>query len=339
MKTYFSTYKHLITLVLSIVLFSCGNNPLEIDVSSVNLNLKVKRFDQDLFNIKTDITSKEIETLHKKYGLFFQDFTQSIVNIGPYNNPEIQYHLNAFKNDSYINELRTDVNLIYADFSPYQLELEDAFKHYKHYFPKKEIPEIITYISGFNYAIVTDKNYLGIGLDMFLGSNHSAYPKLGLPKYKTDFMNKESLVAGAMLGWISTEFELKENNADLLTEMIHQGKLLYILDALTPNAPNTNKISYSKEQLIWCDQNKEPVWFYLIDNNLLYSKETKEIIKYMGEAPFIQGFPEGSPGRIGHWIGWQIVTAYMQKNPTISIEELANENDAQKILNKSKYKP
>ena len=59
----------------------------------------------------------------------------------------------------------------------------------------------------------------------------------------------------------------------------------------------------------------------------------------MGEAPFIQGFPDGSPGRIGHWLGWQIVKAYMEKNPTISIEKLMTHNNAQKLLNESKYKP
>ncbi len=77
----------------------------------------------------------------------------------------------------------------------------------------------------------------------------------------------------------------------------------------------------------------------MIDNNLLYVKETPEIMKYMGESPFIQGFPEGSPGRVGHWVGWQIVKAYMEKNPSLTLTELMNEKDAQKILNDSKYKP
>ena len=174
---------------------------------------------------------------------------------------------------------------------------------------------------------------------MFLGKDYPAYKQLGLPQYKTAFMGKESLVAGAMLGWISTEFELKAKNADLLTEMIHQGKTLYLLDALMPSADNSVKISYTDEQLKWCANNEEPVWFYFIDNNLLFTKETNEIIKYMGEAPFIQGFPEGSPGRIGHWIGWKIVRAYMTRNPKVTIEELMLNDNAQDILNASKYKP
>jgi len=339
MKRYFSTLKTLITLVLITTILSCGNNPLDIDVSKVDVKLSVKRFDQDLFQYKNGITPENVGELNDKYGLFFQDFTQSVINIGSIKHEDINKRLNAFTNDTYINEVKTDVANVYNDFSVYENELNDAFKHYNYYFPKKNIPEIITYVSGFNYAITTDKAYLGIGLDMFLGSDYKAYAQLGLPKYKTAFMSKKGLVAGALLGWVATEFELKEKNADLLTEMIHQGKTLYLMDALMPKAPNTIKINYNEKQLNWCKANAEPVWFYFIDNKLLYTKDTKEIIKYMGEAPFIQGFPEGSPGRIGHWVGWQIVKAYMKKNPNITIEQLMKNNNAQEILNKSKYKP
>ena len=345
MKTYFSTLKNLITLLVLAALFSCGNNPLDIDVSDVKVDLKVKRFDQDLFKYANGISQKDVEELRINYGLFFQDFTESVINIGSDKTPTINYQLNAFISDSYIKEVKTDVDKIYTDFSPYQAELEVAFKHYNYYFPKKEVPVIITYISGFNYAIITDDSYLGIGLDMFLGSSYDAYAQLGLPQYKTAFMSKKGLVAGAMLGWISTEFELHDKNADLLSEMIHQGKIMYLLDAVIPDAKNSVKMSYTETQIKWCEKNEESVWFYFIDNDLLYTKETTEIIKYMGEAPFIQGFPEGSPGRIGHWLGWQIVKAYMKENPTISLQDLMMteylmlNSNAQEILNKSKYKP
>lgn len=345
MNSYFSTLKHLITLLVFTIILACGSNPLDVDVSDVKVDLTIKRFDQDLFALTNDISRKDIEELNAKYGMFFQDFTESVINIGSVKNPNIHYQLNSFKNDSYIKEIKVDVEKSYPDFSPYQIDLENAFKHYKYYFPKKETPEIITYISGFNYAITTDDKYLGIGLDMFLGSNYDAYAQLGLPQYKTAFMSKEGLVAGAMLGWISTEFELHDKNADLLSEMVHQGKIMYLLDAVMPKAKNSIKMSYTEDQIAWCEKNEESVWFYFIDNDLLYTKESTEIIKYMGEAPFIQGFPEGSPGRIGHWLGWQIVRAYMKENPTISLQELMIteylmlNNNAQEILNKSKYKP
>ena len=335
----FSTLKALITLALFSTLISCNENPLDIDVSEINVDLKVKRFDQDLFRHSKGISPEIVKELNSNYGLFFQDFTQSVINIGSPKNPKLFHQLNDFTKDPYIKEIKKDADKLYSNFSSYETELKEAFKHYKFYFPNKKTPQIITYTSGFNYAVTTDESYLGIGLDMFLGKDYPAYKQLGLPQYKTAFMRKESLVAGAMLGWISTEFELNEKNANLLTEMIHQGKILYLLDALMPKTANGIKINFTEEQLKWCDTNEEPVWFYFIDNDLLYTKETTEIIKYMGEAPFIQGFPEGSPGRIGHWLGWQIIKAYMINNPTITLEKLMLNTNAQQILNASKYKP
>ncbi|MCB0401587.1 MAG: gliding motility lipoprotein GldB [Flavobacteriales bacterium] len=321
------------------LLFSCDDNPLDIDVSQVQVDLKVQRFDQDLFTTGTAISPESAKQLQENYGTFFQDFTMNIINIGDIRSPEAQYHLNAFVNDQYILEIKSKSDALYRDFTPYTNQLTDAFKHYKHYFPKRKTPKIITYISGYNYAIVTDEQYLGIGLDMFLGAKHDAYAKLGLPKYKSDFMTPDYLVSGAMLGWVSTEFELDNNQADLLTEMIHQGKILYLLDALMPEASNSVKINYTQEQLDWCEANAEAMWFYFIDNELLYTKTMADIAKYMGEAPFIQGFPDGSPGRVGHWIGWQIVKAYMKQQPNTTLEQLMQNNNAQEILTKSKYKP
>jgi hypothetical protein len=335
----FSTLKSLITLVFFTALLSCQDHPLAVDVSNIDIELKVNRFEQDLFSYQDGIVAENVLLMSTNYGLFFQDFTQSVINIGSPKNPNLFHQLNDFTKDTFIREVKKEVDLRYSDFSPYEREIKAAFQHYNYYFPKKKIPQIVTYISGFNYAITTDESYLGIGLDMFLGKDYPAYKQLGFPQYKTAYMSPEGLVAGAMLGWISTEFELKEKNADLLTEMLHQGKTLYLLDALMPKSPNTVKISYSEAQLKWCDRNEEPVWFYFIDNQLLFTNETSEIIKYMGESPFIQGFPEGSPGRIGHWLGWQIVKAYMAKKPKTTVAELMLNTNAQQILNASKYKP
>lgn len=319
-------------------ILGCNSDVENIDTSKVKLDLKVNRFEQQLFAYPK-ITDTEVLELKKNFDPFFTHFIENIVNISAVDDPSVYYYLNAFKNDSYINEINKKVNDIFQDFSSYQFQLTESFKLYHHYFPEKNIPEIITYISGFNYAIVTDSAYLGIGLDMFLGSDYKAYSQLGLPQYKIANMTKEQLVTGAILGWISTEFELNESNADLLSEMVHQGKLLYILDKLTPYENSYIKMGYTEEQLKWCEKNEKQIWFYFVDNELFYTKETKEIIKFMGEAPFVQGFPEGSPGKVGQWVGLQIVKDFMENNLKVTLQDLVNEKDAQKILNLSKYKP
>lgn len=339
LTTNISKIFRLIIVFSSLTFFSCENNPLEIDVSHINIQPQFYHFEQELFQKEGNISNKDIEQFHSDYQLFFSDFTSQIINIGDERRADFILQLNRFKNDENLNEVFTDVKKMYGDFSVYQPKITDAFKHYHFYFPEKAIPTIITYISGFNYAIATGENYLGIGLDMFLGNDYKAYDLLAIPKYKSQIMTKDYLVPSVMLGWISTEFEMPIAQPNLLEEMIHQGKILYLLDALLPKEENFLKLSYTPEQHEWCKQNNKEIWFYFMDNDLLYTKESTQIVKYMGEAPFTQGFPEGSPGRIGHWLGWQIVKAYMKKNPQITVPQLMNENDFQKILTKSKYKP
>ena len=319
--------------------YSCTNNPLDIDTSSIQLTLKINRFEKELFNKKNNLNSTNIEKLAANYHPFFDNFTQEIINIGNANNSNFSYQLNAFVNDKYINEIYADVEKKFSDFSAYENQLTEAFKHYSYYFPNKKIPTIITYLSGLNYAIATGEDYLAIGLDMFLGKDYKPYIQLQLPDYKRQAMTKDYLVSSVLLGWISTEYEIQEPQPNLLAEMIHQGKILYLLDALIPEEDNYKKLSYTETQYAWCKKNKKQIWFYMMDNKLLFTKETTQIIKFMGEAPFTQGFPEGSPGRIGHWLGWEIVKAYMNKNTTITIKELMQQTDAQEILNKSNYKP
>ena len=82
MKSYFSTLNSLITLVVLCTLLSCGNNRLDVDTSNIKVDLKVKRFDQELFNYPKGITAKDVVEMNTAYGLFFQDFTQSVINIG-----------------------------------------------------------------------------------------------------------------------------------------------------------------------------------------------------------------------------------------------------------------
>lgn len=337
-STKFLILHSLLLLVLSLFIFGCENNHSEVDTSAIKLDLKVNRFEQKLFSY-SKITDTEVLELKKKYNPFFTHFIENIISISDVDDPSVYYYLNGFKSDAYVLDVQNKIDSIFADFSVQQQQLTESFKLYQHYFPKKNIPEIITFSSGFNYAVVTDTAYLGIGLDMFLGSEYKAYAQLGLPQYKIANMTKEHLVTSAVLAWISTEFELNESNADLLTEMVHQGKLLYILDKLTPYEEECVKMGYTKEQLKWCENNEKQVWFYFVDNELFYTKETKEIIKFMGEAPFVQGFPEGSPGKVGQWVGLQIVNAFMENNPKATLQDLVNEKDAQKILNQSKYKP
>ena len=61
--------------------------------------------------------------------------------------------------------------------------------------------------------------------------------------------------------------------------------------------------------------------------------------KFIGESPNVYEISEKCPGRIGAWLGWEIVKKYMDKNPEVSIVDLMNDTDAHRIFQMSGYKP
>ena len=62
-------------------------------------------------------------------------------------------------------------------------------------------------------------------------------------------------------------------------------------------------------------------------------------MKYTSDGPFTSAFSKESAPRIGYWMGWQIIKQYMKNNPDVTLEQLMNETDAEKILKMAKYKP
>jgi hypothetical protein len=138
---------------------------------------------------------------------------------------------------------------------------------------------------------------------------------------------------------IALNFEWKEKPELLLDYMISTGKTYYFLDILLPSAKKENKIGYTKEQWDFCKANEDQIWRFFIENNLLFTSDYKNIRTFIFDAPFTNGFPYESPGRIGQWTGWQIVTAYMKNNSNVTLQELMSDCDYKGILQKSGYKP
>ena len=68
-------------IFLFLGLNSCTNNPLDINVSDVDLTLEVKSFEKDLFSTKSSLSNDEVEKLAVNYQPFFDDFTNEIINI------------------------------------------------------------------------------------------------------------------------------------------------------------------------------------------------------------------------------------------------------------------
>jgi len=115
---------------------------------------------------------------------------------------------------------------------------------------------------------------------------------------------------------------------------------MYLLDSYLPLVSDAVKIGYSEEKLNWAKASEEDVWRYFIEKDILYSTESKLNQRFIDLAPFSKfylSFDNESPGRMGVYIGWQIVRAFMRNND-VSLQALMQMNE-EEIFKKSKYKP
>ena len=87
--------------------------------------------------------------------------------------------------------------------------------------------------------------------------------------------------------------------------------------------------------------NESDIWRYFVEREILFSTDTKLLARFINVAPFSKFYLEEidaeSPGRLGQFIGWQIVKSYMNENK-VSLKEMLN-TDPEEIFNNSKYKP
>jgi hypothetical protein len=340
MNFYISLINFIKVFIISILLISCESNRWDIDISEIHNDLKVQRFDQDLLKMKKPNHQQVVVELKNEYGDFFDRYVNDIISVSSADSLMLSNNINMFLNDPSMKEVFEKTQSVYVDLNDFEQQIIPAFSRYKYHFADKNIPNIITYVSGFNYALAVSDDYIGVGLDMFLGKDCVFYPRLGIPNYKSSWMTPQRLPIDLMKGWLITEFEsTQQDEANLLAKMIYEGKILMLLDAFFPTLDDTLKLGFTKSQLEWCKKNELNMWAHFVDNQLLFATDKKKILNYTGEGPFTTGFDKTSPAQSGNWMGWQIVKMFLNKNKQVTLKELMEIKDAQIILNQSGYKP
>ncbi len=328
---------------IGLLLTACSRNK-KVDVSGINVNINIVRFDHDFDQMHTKPMYTQAIFLQNKYGAFYYDYIQRILEAGSARDTGYFETLrHVFINRGYI-DLKTEVDSVYPNLDKQNEELTDAFRRVKYYFPKVKIPKFYAYFSGFKAQTTVGDNYFGIGLDMFLGESSKFYPAIieSYPHYISRHFTPDNIAPRVVEGFVRENmFPETADDKTLLSQMIYSGKIMYVMDKTLPDVPDSTKIGYTPAQLKWCDDFKSQIWGYFIEENLLYESDVQKIDKYMHEAPFTPGLGEKneSAPKLAIWTGWQIVRQYMDKHPEVTLAQLMSITDAQKILNESKYRP
>lgn len=325
-------------LLLALFLMGCDSNPLDVDVSNTEFKLDVFRYDTDMFNANSIADLNEVNTAQiKQGGELYEFYVMEMLSSGSPYHDSIANTLFLFTQDSIMRMVNDNVQNLFGDFKSEQAQMINMFKHLKYHIPHAMLPtNVITYNSTFANGVVSTPTQIGLGLEMYLGNDNEIIEQLPYPNYFKTKMERDYLIPDVAQSWI--EANVLENNAgdEFLSNMIYNGKLLYLIDAMLPNMEDHLKIRYSKEQYDWAEMSEFNIWKHIVDQNWIYSTDKKLVIRYFKPGPTTVGL-EGSPSKIGQFLGWKIIKAYMEKNPEVTIQKLIAEKNHTKLL--KAYKP
>ena len=300
-------------------------------IARLPVQVDVRRLEAPFFRIKTPAEARAFvagEPLFARQFLLSRQYPSDSL---------LADQLTRLATNDGLQKFAAETRATFGDFKPEEAQLRTAFQHVKHYFPDFRVPPVYTFISGMSQDVLVNDSLMVLGLDFFAGPKASFRPNV--PAYMLRRYQRPYMVPQAVLQ-ISNKY-LKQNFADrtLLNQMIQLGKAYYFLDQVLPCTPDSLKIGYSARELAAVKYNEQKIWVHFLGKKLLYQTQPFLTQKYVGERPNTSEIGKEAPGRIGAWVGWQIVQAYMTENPQLTLAELLAEEDAQKILNGSKYKP
>lgn len=327
--------KSLVVGFISVLIFpACKPDPdtCELDRSILDQDLEVNitRLEDEFF---TANSTEDFLFLLDKYPDFAQSYLQQSLY---FSSDSLAANLYEVHQDSALRILYDSVRIEFADISKLEDEIETAFKAIKYYFPDFKIPKVYTFVSGFSSDLIVSENMIVIGLDYFLPADHAFQPDIA--RYMAVRYEKEYLVPMIVLA-ISSKYNITNpTDNTLLSEMIYYGKAYHFVKAIMPCTSDQYIIGYTPEEIGESFDNEEYIWSHFVENELLYETNPFEIRKYIGEAPFTDAISTKAPGRLGRWLGWNIVDDY-QSNQNIDLPLLMMEFDVEKIFRQSGYRP
>lgn len=263
------------------------------------------------------------------------------------------FNRQAYPNDSvFINRLSTrftnphidtllqETHRVFGNGQFLRDEFTQAFTNLNYYYPDFTPPRIQTLISGLETDLFVTDSTVYVGLDYFLGPGAKFRPN-NMYMYMLRRYSRDFIVPSVMLltGVDSRFNKSNEEDKTMLAEMIAYGKAYYFAKRMMPCVSDTLLMGYTTQEWEGSVAYEHLIWSRLVQDEALYS--TSHLVKqrYIAERPKTVEVGEDCPGRIAQWVGWRIVEKFMEENPELTLPQLMEISDAQRIFKESGYKP
>ena len=172
--------KKSIVILLSVVLCAChgGRDYFPRDIEAVEV--EIVRFDSAQLAVHPDSVRDGIEQLYTDYEEFMPMFVEGILRLPTEDTVYLCKMYGNFLTDTVMGFAQTNAlaQEKFANIDGLQKSINTAFSRLHYLYPEWEIPKVYLFVSGFNSSVMYYENIMGVGVDMYLGSDYPYYSAL-----------------------------------------------------------------------------------------------------------------------------------------------------------------
>lgn len=336
LKNYTSKLKNTIIRLIGfffliLAFSSCKSDCTQkIDTSKINIEPTFVRLEAEYPTMKTKEGAIEFLKRHQHFTSYNLNADKPI---------EVLINEALWLGNAPMDTLILDVENEFGDFEVEKTALTQLFKNILHYYPEFVVPEVNTIVTGFQGFIMDDTDsLLIIGLDYFLDTNASYLPpNQEIPGYMKRHLVKNNIDTKAAFAF-SNRFVQASSDQKLINHMIKYGKQYYFMRQVLPCKTEYQLLDYTPNEWAEIEANDFNIYSYFSKNELFYNSRAENNRLFVGDRPNCVEIGDQCPGRIGRYLGYEIVKAYADKTG-VSLREIMDETDHVKIFTQSGYKP
>lgn len=315
-----------IVMLFLILLTGCHDNnshPHEMDEL-------IKRFDQEIY------AYPDISTDKRK---FFSEKYHDVITILPYMESDNDSSILNYALSRGVRQFTPDITARFTMQDSIDDILYQFTENIQESLPAIKKRTVYGIVSTFNQSIILNDSTLLLGLNHYLGSDYPGYEYFDL--YQRRNKTPEHLPYDYAEAVIKSDFGYTSSHPDLLSRMLYEGAVLYIIDRLMPDSKENELMGYNPSDLEWLKQHEKSLWDGLVSKRLIYSTDPLVATRLISPAPHSNILNPESPGRAARYLGYKIIKSYMKQNKDTPLDSLLSPefyNNFSTLMD-SRYRP
>ena len=306
----------MLMIIASLVVYSCeSSSDTSFSIKEEYPPVKIKRMDIEIYRYPSMTADKQTS-----FNAEMESGISALLTMLNMGHPDDSAYM-KYENSEAVKMFTPEVEEVFSDIADLENVLGGVKQNMKKELPHINMCEIYSIVSPYKQSIYIADSTMLLVLNHYLGAEHKAYD--GFEEYIKKTKQAKYIPYDIVEATIGT-FNPYETTGDemVLSKMLFAGAIVEAKMRIVPEASLSLALGYDEKELEWVEDNQQQLWNALVSKELLYSTSYMDINQLLSLTPCSSILHQQAPGRVGRYLGYKIIRAYLEKNPSTTLSQL-----------------